>query len=60
MRLNGEAMRYAKGPYSWEYIAERPEGTRYRIRDCADNAVGSAATESDASEMVRKLNGSTQ
>jgi len=56
MRINGRELRYAKGPYSWEYIAERPEGERYRIRDRDDNAVGSAASEAEANRAIQQLN----
>lgn len=56
MRINGQALRYSKNPYSWEYIAARPEGERYRIRDVDDNAVGSAASEVEANRAVHQLN----
>lgn len=56
-RINRSQLPFAVGPFSWEYIAERPEGTRYRLRDSKDDAVGSAATEAQANEMVRRLNG---
>jgi hypothetical protein len=56
-RLNRTQLPFAVGPFSWEYIAERPEGERYRIHDSKDDAVGSAATEAHAIDMVRRLNG---
>ena len=56
-RINRTQLLFAVGPFSWEYIAERREGTRYRIRDSKDDAVGSAATEAQANDMVRRLNG---
>jgi hypothetical protein len=57
MSINPTAKLLSKGPYSWEFIAERPEGMRYRIRDSRDDAIGSAATEAEADALVRRLNG---
>jgi hypothetical protein len=55
-RFNGEQLSYAKPPFSYEYIAERPKGEQWRIRDSQDNAVGSSGCESGAKEGVRVLN----
>ena len=57
MSIDTIARALSRGPYSWEFIAQRPEGQRYRIRDSRDDAIGSAATEAEADELVRQLNG---
>lgn len=57
MRIDTIARALSRGPYSWEFIAQRPEGQQYRIRDSRDDAIGSAATESEAEALVRGLNG---
>ncbi len=58
MTINSEAKSLSRGPYSWEFIRERPEGQKYRIRDSRDDAVGSAPNAAEADRMVRQLNGS--
>jgi hypothetical protein len=60
MTINNTAFALSRAPYSWEYIVERPEGQRYRIRDSRDDAIGAAATETEADGIVRRLNGQQQ
>lgn len=57
MTINSQAKALSRGPYSWEFIRERPNGQQYRIRDSRDDAVGSAANAAEADKMVRTLNG---
>ena len=56
MAINHREARWATGPYDYEYIASRPEGEQWRVRDRNDNAVGSAATESEARKLAEGLN----
>ena len=51
-----EQLRYTKAPYSHEYIPDRPEGTRWRIRDANDDAAGMASTKEEADKAVDFLN----
>ena len=58
-RIYHEALRYSRGPYSWEFITRRPVGEQYRIRDSRDDAVGSADSTGDAQIAVTRLNGTS-
>lgn len=54
--INHEQRRFCRGPFTYEYMAARPENCRWRIRDVNDNAVGSADTEESAKAAVERLN----
>lgn len=54
-RIAGDQMPYAKGPFSYEYIADR-KSNKWRIHDSQDNAVGSADSEEEAKVLVKRLN----
>lgn len=54
-RINESELPFAKGPFSCELIQAR-QSSKWRLRDCNDNAVGSAEDEASAIEAVRVLN----
>ncbi len=55
-RINQDQLHYSTPLYSYEFIARRPVGQQWRIRDSQDNAVGSAATVEAAIMIVERLN----
>lgn len=55
--INEDQYPYCVAPFSYELIIDRVDpGTRWRIMDKDDNAVGWAATEEAAKIIVRELN----
>lgn len=53
----GEALQLARAPFSYEHIPDRTDPkTRWRLRDSRDDAVGHAATETDARAAMDQLN----
>lgn len=57
--INRGQLPYAKGPFSYEFVEERPVGEQWRIHDSKDDAVGSASTEDGAQQGVAYLNSLT-